>query len=101
MAKLYPAESTNNDPTVGGFVVVFPSGATKAVSWRSEAPIQDTLEAAKTYTKALVQHMVERQLTDDLDRTNIPSLVAAIQKIISDWNEKQRTRLHANAPALQ
>lgn len=99
MAKLFPAESASNDSTVGGFVVAFPSGATKSVAWRSEAPIQDTLEAAKEYAKALVQHMLEARLIDDLDRTNIPSLVAAIQKIVSDWNDKRREALHA--PTLQ
>ncbi len=95
MAKLFPAESTTSDSTVGGFVVEFPSGARKSVAWRSQAPIPDTLTAAKTYAAQLVQHMLDKQLTDDLDRTNIPSLVAAIQKIISDWNDKRRKALHA------
>ncbi len=96
MAKLFPAESATNDPFVGGFVVVFPSNASKSVSWRSEAPIQDTLEASKEYAKKLVQHMLDARLIDDLERTNMPSLVAAIQKIISDWNEKRREALYAS-----
>jgi hypothetical protein len=95
MAKLYPAESTTHDLTVGGFVVEFPSGATKSVAWRSEAPIQDTTEAAKEYAKALVKHMLDKCLFDDLDRTNIPSLVAAIARITSDWNTKRRESLYA------
>lgn len=73
----------------------FPSGAFKSVAWRSQAPIQDTLEAAKAYAAELVKHMLDRELRDDLDRTNIPSLVAAIQKIISDWNDQRRKVLHA------
>ncbi len=95
MAKLYPAESASNDSLVGGFVVVFPSGATKSVAWRSEAPIQDTLAAAKQYATKLVQAMLDERRIDDLDRTNMPSLVAAIQKLISDWNEKRRAALYA------
>ncbi len=95
MAKLYPAESTDSDSKVGGFVVVFPSGTSKSVAWRSEAPIQDTLAAAKEYAAKLVQAMIDEQRIDDLDRTNMPSLVAAIQKLISDWNEKRRAALYA------
>lgn len=102
MAKLYPAESVTPDSTVGGFVVEFPSGARKSVAWRSEAPIQDTLEASKEYAKALVQHMLDARLIDDLERTNIPSLVAAISRIVSDWNDKRRAALHApHASTLQ
>jgi hypothetical protein len=96
MAKLYPAESTDSDSTVGGFIVLFPGGACKSVAWRSEAPIQDTLAAAKEYATKLVQAMLDEQRIDDLDRTNMPSLVAAIQKLISDWNEKRRRALYAS-----
>jgi hypothetical protein len=99
MAKLFPAESASNDSTVGGFVVEFPSGARKSVAWRSQAPIQDTTEAAKKYAITLVQHMLDAQLVDDLERTNIPSFVAAIGRIISDWNDKRREALHA--PTVQ
>ena len=101
MAKLYPAESTNNDTFVGGFVVVFPSGASKSVAWRSEAPIQDTLAAAKEYAAKLVQSMLDEQRIDDLDRTNMPSLVAAIQKIIGDWNSKRRAALYYTPEIVQ
>jgi hypothetical protein len=101
MTQLRLLESTTNDSTVGGFLVTFPSGAAKTIAWRSEAPIQDTLEASKEYAKKLIQSMIESGKIDDIERTNVPSLVAAIQKMISDWNEKQRARLYANAPTLQ
>jgi len=96
MAKLFPAESATNDPEVGGFVVEFPSCTRKSVAWRSQAPIQDTLEAAKQYVVKLVQAMLDEQRIDDLERTNMPSLVAAVQKIISDWNSKRREALYAS-----
>ncbi len=61
MTKLFPAEGVTNDPEVGGFVVEFPSGTRKSVAWRSQAPIQDTLEAAKQYVVKLVQAMLDEQ----------------------------------------
>ncbi len=64
-------------------------------AWRSGAPIPDTLEAAKKYAAQLVQHMLEHELRDDLNRTNIPSLVASIQRILVDWNDELRRTLHA------
>jgi hypothetical protein len=101
MAKLLPLEASNNDPRIGGFVVEFPSGARKSAHWISDAPFQDTLDAAKQYTAKLIDSCLKQGLIDDLERTNIPSLVAAVQQIIMDWNERTRTRLHANAPTIQ
>lgn len=95
MAKLFPAESASNEPEVGGFVIEFPSGARKSVAWRSGAPIQDTKEAAKQYVVQLTQTMLDEQRIDDIERTNMPSLVAAVQRIIQDWNDKLRARLYA------
>ena len=95
MAKLYPAESANGQTDVGGFVVEFPSGTRKSVAWRSGAPIPDTLAAAKQYVIQLTQTMLDERRIDDLERTNMPSLVAAVQRIIQDWNDKTRTRLYA------
>ena len=99
MAKLFPLESATNDPKVGGFVVEFPSNARKSVHWVSDAPFQDTLDAAKQYVTTLVQHCLDHGLIDDLERTNVPSLVAAVQRIIIDWNERTRARLYAQGDA--
>lgn len=84
MAQIYRLES--DDSHIGGFRVRFPSGVTKDVTWRSEGVITPTLDAAKQYATSLVQSMLDDRRIDDLERTNVPSLVAAIQKIISDWN---------------
>ena len=100
MAKLFPAESATNDPLVGAFVVEFPSGARKSVSWRQSAPIPDSMAAAKEFATQLIQHMLDAQLIDDLERTNMPSLVAAIQKIVMDWNEKRRAALYADGTTV-
>lgn len=99
--ELWPAESTNADPNAGGFICRFPSGTTKQVAWRTGAPITPTLDAAKTYATQLIEALSREAKFDDMERTNWASAVAAIQKIISDWNDKLRERLYSNAPTLQ
>lgn len=94
MAKLWPLE-VPNDPTVGGFAVLFPSGACKAVVWHSQAPIPDSLDAAKSYVTQLVDACLKLGLIDDLERTNMPSLTAAAQRLIDDWSERTKLRLYA------
>jgi hypothetical protein len=69
---------------------VFPSGARKQITWSHPSPIVDTLTTAKTCMAHLVDHMLARGLHDDLERTNIPSAVAAIQRVIADHNEAWR-----------
>jgi hypothetical protein len=91
--ELHPAESTNGDPFVGGFVARWPSGTTKQVAWRFDRPIYPTLDAAKQYAAKLIETLS----ADDRERTNWASAVAAIQKIISDWNEKVREHQFADA----
>lgn len=81
---------------VGGFAITFPSGACKSVSWKSEAPIQDTLAAAKEYAAAVLQTCLDERRIDDAERTNWSSVTAAVQRVIQDWNQVQRARLFAN-----
>ncbi len=87
--KLYPAESVDNDTTVGGFVVEFDSGVKKVIAWRQDAPILPVLDAAKEYTARLVATLLEERHMDEVEFTNWASAVAAVQKIITDWNERQ------------
>lgn len=98
MARFFPAESTKNDPEVFAFVVDFPSGARKSVSWKQSAPVVDSLECAKACASQLVQSLLNAGLQDDIDRTNWASATAAIQKLITDWNEARRDALYADAP---
>lgn len=101
--ELWPAESTNADPNVGGFICRFPSGLVKSVAWRTGAPIMPTLDAAKTYAAQLIEALSREAKFDDMERTNWASAVAAIQKIISDWNDELRARLYGDAapPTIQ
>ena len=95
--KLWPADSP--DPEAAGFVVEFPSGTRKVVAWKSKAPIVPTLDAAKKYAGELIAARgSEPGGMDDVNRTNWASVVAAVQRIITDWNDKTRARLYAAAP---
>ena len=82
--------------TIGGFAISFPSGACKSVTWKSEAPIQDTLAAAKQYAASVLQVCLDERRIDDAERTNWASVTAAIQRVVQDWNEVQRGRLFAD-----
>lgn len=95
--KLWPADSP--DPETAGFIVEFPSGVRKQIAWKSKAPIMPTLEAAKEYAARLIEaRSSEPGGLDDVERTNWTSVVAAVQRIIADWNDRTRGRLYAEAP---
>lgn len=86
-----------DDATVGGFRITFPSQHALNVSWRNEAPIYPTLDAAKEYTSKVLQSLLDTGRNDDAERTNWPSVTAAVQRIISDWNELTSARIHKAA----
>ena len=96
--KLWPALS--NDPEVAGFVVEWPSGKRQSVAWRSRVPILPTIDAAKQYaTKLIEARGREPGGIDDLERTNWPSVVAAIQRLIGDWNEQTKAAIYESGDA--
>jgi len=93
--KLYPAESaTSDDTSIGGFIVEFDSGVTKSIDWRQSAPIEPTLDAAKAFTTALIQSLLDGRHMHEVEGTNWASATAAVQKIIVDWNVKRRASLY-------
>jgi hypothetical protein len=75
-----------------------PSGASKSVVWRQAAPIEPTLEAAKKCAAQIIEALSADARYDDMERTNWTSVVAAIQKIVMDWNDKRREALYAEGP---
>lgn len=81
----------------GGVLCVFPSGAEKQITWSYKGPIPDTLTTAKQCVAQLVDHMLQAGLVDDLERTNVPSAVAAVQAIIQAHNEAIRRAQAATA----
>jgi hypothetical protein len=98
MATLHRLEAP--DSTIGGVLITFPSGAKKVASWRSPVPIEPTIEAAKEHVAAVIRDMLPQHL-DDVERTNIPSLVAAVQAHIIEWNVIIRTNLYTYAAPSQ
>ncbi len=101
--QLHPLEFvyTIDASAASGFLAVFPSGAAKTVTWQAGAPISPELEAAKQYAASLIEALSADALFDDMERTNWASAVAAIQKIISDFNDKLRLALYANDSTVQ
>lgn len=95
MTRLIRLESVNNLPQVGAFAIEFPSKACKSVQWRSEAPIVDTLAAAKEYAAKALQTCLDEGRHDDAERTNWASVTAAVQRVIVEWNAKLREHLYA------
>lgn len=93
MAQLIRLES--DDPLIGGLAITYPSGTCKSLHWRQEAPITEPLAAAKEYAATLLQERLDGRHTDDAERTNWPSVVAAIQAIVLQWNELRRVALYA------
>jgi hypothetical protein len=85
----------DTDPKIGGFLATFPSGLKKEVIWRSTVPAPDTLKAAKEFAAGLLAQLLEESKNDDANRTNWPSLTAAIQRFVLDFNERRRAALHA------
>jgi len=97
MTTLQRLESTANDATIGGFVVTFPSGCSKVVHWQAAEPITPLRDAAKKYAAAALQTCIDEDRRDDADRTNWASVTAAVQRIVSDWNDKLREAQRGNA----
>lgn len=88
--RLDSSQSSNH----AGVLCIFPSGARKQIAWTiPQAGIPDTLAMAKKCVAALVDHMLQAGLTDDLERTNLPSAVAAIQRIVDDGVRAQGSGL--------
>lgn len=86
----------SDDPQVGGALVTFDNGTRKLISWRAGSPIAPTLDAAKQYTVEIVQQLLDENREIAVRDTNWSSVTAAMQRIISDFNDKLRVKLYAN-----
>lgn len=85
-------------PEEGGFIVFFPSGHHLAVGWRQPQPISPTLEASKKFAAEIIDKLLKADsdaARSDIERTNWPSVTAAIQRIILDWNGGIQARIGA------
>ena len=88
-----------NDSTAGGVAITYPSGACKSLSWRSQAPIPDTLAAAKHYAAQALQNCLGEGRSADANATNWASVCAALQRVLMDWNEVRRADLYGGQAA--
>lgn len=75
-------------PNIGALLATFPSGASKALSWQSQAPIRDSLAMGKELAARALQSCLDESRIDDADRTNWPSFTAAATRIVREWNAK-------------
>lgn len=81
--------------TIGGVLFRFPSGTAKKAVWESGAPITDTKEAAQKCTTQVVDALLREGKHNDIQSTNWTSCVAAVQRHMSDWNDKLRAATYA------
>lgn len=97
--NLWPAEIDRPAPNTwqSGFICQLPSGRMLQVAWSAGAPITPTIDAAKQYAATLLDKLAKGGHQDDAERTNWPSVVAAVQRIVSDFNDRVRKELHAGA----
>jgi len=82
-----------NDPEIGGILFVFDNGLSKAASWRSAVPVDDTLELAKQCVTQVVQALLDGGHREAVRGTNWASAVAGCQKHIADWNAALRAAI--------
>jgi hypothetical protein len=78
-----------DSPEDGGLFIFFPSGATKGILWHSASPIRPAIDAAKKYTAQVLEELLKANTPEalrDIQATNWVSVIAAIHKIINDFN---------------
>lgn len=83
------------DPTIAGFLITFPSGLSKEVIWQSAVPAPDPKRAAKEFAAGVLQQLIDEGKTDDANRTNWPSVVAAVQHLVLEFNARRMEALRA------
>lgn len=91
MANLHRLEG--NGPETGGILFVFDNDLSKAASWRSAVPVDDTLELAKQCVTQVVQALLDGGHREAVRGTNWASAVAGCQKHIADWNAALRAAI--------
>jgi len=92
-ADLRPIEAS--DSRVGGAHLTTPSGIEIAALWREPGLIGDTLATAKACAAQLLDKLQRDYAGRDVDRINWPSVVAAIQALVQQWNDARRAALYA------
>ena len=71
-------------------MVEFPSGRRLQAAWRHTEAV-DALATAKRLTAQLLERLLSTNGTADANATNWPSVVAAVQALIRQWDAKRQT----------
>lgn len=98
-AEFRRLEDENDDTRNGGVHLHTPSGIQLVAGWREPGIVGDTLATAKHIAAKFIDTLMTKHEGRDVDRINWPSAVAAIQRIVIDWNEKRRAALYAEREA--
>jgi hypothetical protein len=85
--NLHLLESPGN-PHIGGVLCTFPSGRLKALHWRSEHPIHDSMAMAKDLAARALDSCLQEGRADDAERTNWASVAAAMRQMVRLWNDR-------------
>jgi len=87
MAQLHRLESTIGNPYAGGVLIKYPSGHAHEIAWQSDGRlILPTLGAAKAYAGQALSSLQADNRQRDIDATNWSSLVAALQRVLEEFN---------------
>ena len=82
-------------PYAGGALIVWPSKYAKEIAWHSATGIRDAQAFAKAQAASLLDELMREGKGDEANGTNWPSLVAALQRIVVEFNERLRAHLRA------
>ena len=94
MANLHRLDG--NEPETGGVLFVFDNDLSKAASWRSAVPVDDTLELAKQCVAQVLDALLKDPAPaaqEAARSTNWASAAAGCQKHIADWNAALRAAI--------
>jgi len=93
--ELHRLENPGGDTTQGGVLCVFADRSAIELGWKRDAPVTDTLRAAKDLAARLIERLLAENRGALVDSLNVPSVVAALQRHVMDWNEARRAALYA------
>lgn len=97
MPDLHRLEISNGNPHHGGVLITWSDGSGTEIAWQSDGRlILPTLDAAKRYAAEAITELQRTGRNAEINATNWPSLIAALQRHISDFNDRLRN-IHANS----
>ena len=93
--QLHRLESPDGNSEWGGVLIVFDDRSAIELTWRQAAPVIDTLQGAKALAARAIDQLLRTGRGALVNSINAPSMVAALQRHLMDWNETRRAALYA------